>query len=63
LDIELHPVDFSLEKLQLENNKLKAEVEKWQLTTTFWHEKYENCFVVNVMKVITEEPKHRKIKF
>ena len=28
LDIELHPVDFSLEKLQLENNKLKAEVEK-----------------------------------
>lgn len=26
LDIETHPVDFSLEKLQLENNKLKADL-------------------------------------
>jgi transcriptional regulator with XRE-family HTH domain len=28
LDIESHPVDFSLEKLQLENDKLKTAVEK-----------------------------------
>lgn len=35
LDIELHPVDFSLEKLQLENKKLKAEVEKWQMTAAY----------------------------
>ena len=26
LDIESHPVDFSLEKLQLENDKLKADL-------------------------------------
>jgi hypothetical protein len=26
LDIESHPVDFSLEKRQLENNKLKADL-------------------------------------
>jgi transcriptional regulator with XRE-family HTH domain len=55
LDIELHPIDFSLEKLQLENDKLIAEVEKWQLTTSYWHEKYENRFVGNLMKVIIEE--------
>ncbi len=63
LDIELYPVDFPLEKLQLENDKLKAEVEKWQMTATYWHEKYENRFVGNVMKVIIEEPKRRKIGF
>jgi transcriptional regulator with XRE-family HTH domain len=63
LDIESHPVDFSLEKLQLENDKLKAEVEKWQMTATYWHEKYENRFVGNVMKVITEEPERKKIGF
>lgn len=63
LDIESHPVDFSLEKLQLENNKLKVEVEKWQMTATYWHEKYENRFVGNLMKVITEDPERRKIGF
>lgn len=63
LDIELHPVDFSLEKLQLENEKLKAEVEKWQMTAAYWHEKYENRFIGNVMKVITENPERRKIGF
>lgn len=63
LDIELHPINFSLEKLQLENDKLKAEVEKWQMTAAFWHEKYENRFVGNVMKVITGEPERRKIGF
>lgn len=63
LDIKLHAVDFLLEKLQLENDKLKAEVEKWQMTTTYWYKKYENRFVGNVMKVITEEPKRSKIGF
>ena len=63
LDIELHPINFSLEKLQLENDKLKAEVEKWQMTAAFWHEKYENRFVGNVMKVIIGEPERRKIGF
>ena len=63
LDIELHPINFSLEKLQLENDKLKAEVEKWQMTAAFWHEKYENRFVGNVMKVIVGEPERRKIGF
>ena len=63
LDIELHPVDFSLEKLQLENEKLKAEVEKWQMTAAYWHEKYENRFIGNVMKVITENPERRKSGF
>ena len=63
LDIELHSVDFSMEKLQLENEKLKAEVEKWQMAAAYWHEKYENRFVGNVMRVITEEPERRKIGF
>lgn len=63
LDIELHPVDFSMEKLQLENEKLKAEVEKWQMAAAYWHEKYENRFVGNTMKVITEEHERRKIGF
>lgn len=63
LDIEFHPVDFSMEKLQLENEKLKAEVEKWQMAAAYWHEKYENRFVGNVMKVIKEEPERRKIGF
>jgi transcriptional regulator with XRE-family HTH domain len=63
LEIELHPVDFSMEKLQLENEKLKAEVEKWQMAAAYWHEKYENRFVGNVMRVITEEPERRKIGF
>jgi XRE family transcriptional regulator, regulator of sulfur utilization len=63
LDIELHPVDFSMEKLQLENEKLKADIEKWQMAAAYWHEKYENRFVGNVMKVIAEEPERRKIGF
>lgn len=63
LEVELHPVDFSMEKLQLENEKLKAEVEKWQMAAAYWHEKYENRFVGNTMRVITEEPERRKIGF
>lgn len=63
LDIELHPVDFSMEKLQLESEKLKAEVEKWQMTAAYWHEKYVNRFSGNVMRIITEEPERRKIGF
>ncbi|GAB2641913.1 hypothetical protein GCM10027035_39810 [Emticicia sediminis] len=63
IDIELHSVDFSMEKLQLENEKLKAEVEKWQIAAAYWHEKYENRFVGNTMRVITEEPERRKIGF
>ena len=63
MDIESHPIDFSLEKLQLENYKLKSEVEKWQMTAAYWQEKYENRFAGNVMKVITEEPESRKIGF
>ncbi len=63
LDIGVHYVDFSLEKLQLENEKLKAEVEKWQMAAAYWHEKYENRFARNAMRVITEEPERRKIGF
>ena len=63
LDIKLHPVDISLEKLQLENEKLKAEVEKWQMAAAYLHEKYENHFAGNVMKVITEDPERKKIGF
>ncbi len=63
LDIELHPVDFSMEKLNLENEKLKAEVEKWQVTAAYWREKYENRFSGNVLRIITEEPERRKIGF
>jgi transcriptional regulator with XRE-family HTH domain len=63
IDIELHSVDFSMEKLQLENEKLKAEVEKWQMAAAYWHEKYENRFARNVMKVISKVPKRRKIGF
>lgn len=63
MDIELHSVDFSMEKLQLENEKLKAEVEKWQMAAAYWHEKYENRFIGNTMRVITEEPERRKIGF
>ncbi len=63
MDIELHPVDSSMEKLQLENEKLKAEVEKWQMAAAYWHEKYENRFTGNVMRIITEEPERRKIGF
>ena len=63
LDIELHRIDFSMEKLQLENEKLKADVDKWQMMAAYWHEKYENRFVGNVMRVITEEPERRKIGF
>ena len=63
MDIELYSVDFSMEKLQLENEKLKAEVEKWQMAAAYWHEKYENRFAGNVMRVITEEPERRKIGF
>jgi XRE family transcriptional regulator, regulator of sulfur utilization len=51
----------SIEKL--ENEKLKAEVEKWQMTAAYWHEKYENRFVGNTMRVISEEPERRKIGF
>jgi uncharacterized protein (DUF2237 family) len=43
--------------------KLKSEVEKWQMTAAYWQEKYENRFAGNVMKVITEEPESRKIGF
>jgi len=53
----------NIEKLQLENEKLKAEVEKWQMAAAYWHEKYENRFVGNTMRVITEEPERRKIGF
>lgn len=63
LDIEFHPVDFSMEKLQLENDKLKAEVEKWQLAAAYWHEKYGNRFVGNTMRVISDEHERRKIGF
>lgn len=63
LDIELQPVDASMEKLQLENEKLKTEVEKWQMTAAYWHEKYENRFAGNTMRVVTEESERRKIGF
>lgn len=63
MDIELHSVGFSMEKLQLENEKLKSEVEKWQMAAAYWHEKYENRFTGNPMRVITEEPERRKIGF
>lgn len=63
LEIELQSVDISMEKLQLENEKLKTEVEKWQMTAAYWHEKYENRFVGNSMRVITEETERRKIGF
>ena len=63
LEIEFHLVDFSMEKLQFENEKLKIEVEKWQMAAAFWHEKYENRFAGNIMRVITEEPERRKIGF
>lgn len=63
LDIKLQSVDDSIEKLQLENEKLKTEVEKWQMTAAYWHEKYENRFVGNSMRVITEETERRKIGF
>lgn len=63
LDIELQSVDASMEKLQLENEKLKTEVEKWQMTAAYWHEKYENRFVGNTMRVVTEEQERRKIGF
>ena len=63
LDIELHSIDFSVEKLQLENEKLKSDVEKWQIAAAYWREKYENRFVGNVLKLITEEPERRKIGF
>jgi transcriptional regulator with XRE-family HTH domain len=53
----------SLEKLQLENEKLKVEVEKWQVMAAYWREKYENRFVGNVLRIVTEEPERRKIGF
>lgn len=63
LDIDLQPVGFSMEKLHLENEKLKAEAEKWEIASTYWREKYENRFVGNVLRLITEEPERRKIGF
>ena len=51
------------EKWLLENDKLKAEVEKWQITAAYWREKYENRFVGNVLRIVTEEPESRKIGF
>ena len=63
LDIDLQPVGFSMEKLHLENEKLKAEAEKWEIAATYWREKYENRFVGNVLRLITEEPERRKIGF
>ncbi|AFK04086.1 helix-turn-helix domain protein [Emticicia oligotrophica DSM 17448] len=53
----------SSEKLQLENDKLKAELEKWQVVAAYWKEKYESRFAGNVLKIITEEPERRKIGF
>lgn len=63
LEIELQSLDFSMEKLQLENEKLKAEMEKWQVMAAYWKEKYENRFVGNVLRIVTEEPERRKIGF
>ena len=63
LEIELQPLDFSIEKLHLENEKLKAEAEKWEIAATYWREKYENRFVGNVLRLITEEPERKKIGF
>ncbi len=51
------------EKLHLENEKLKVEVEKWQATAAYWREKYENRFAGNVLRLIKEEPERRKIGF
>ncbi len=53
----------NMEKLQLENEKLKSDVEKWQIAAAYWREKYENRFVGNVLKLIAEEPERRKIGF
>lgn len=52
-----------VEKLHLENEKLKAEAEKWEMAAAYWREKYENRFVGNVLRIITEEPERRKIGF
>jgi XRE family transcriptional regulator, regulator of sulfur utilization len=53
----------SVEKLHLENEKLKAEAEKWQIAAAYWREKYENRFIGNVLRIVTEEPERRKIGF
>jgi len=53
----------NIEKLHLENEKLKAEAEKWQIAAAYWREKYENRFVGNVLRIVTEEPERRKIGF
>lgn len=65
LGVELQPVDFALEKLQLENEKLKADVEKWQLAAHYWREKLEQQRLLgDLLRLGTQqqEPKEERKK-
>lgn len=53
---ELQPIDFTLEKLQLENEKLRAEVEKWQLAAHYWREKFDQQRLLgDVLRLTTQQ--------
>lgn len=56
MGVELQPVDFALEKLQLENEKLKADVEKWQLAAHYWREKFEQQRLLGEVLRLANQP-------
>ncbi|UTA69606.1 MULTISPECIES: helix-turn-helix domain-containing protein [Emticicia] len=63
MGIDLQPVDFSMEKLQMENEKLKSEVEKWQLAAHYWREKFEQQRLLgDLLRIGTQQPQEERQK-
>ncbi|PLK45437.1 helix-turn-helix domain-containing protein [Emticicia sp. TH156] len=63
MGIDLQPVDFSMEKLQMENEKLRSEVEKWQLAAHYWREKFEQQRLLgDLLRIGTQQPQEERQK-
>ena len=63
MGVDLHPIDFSMEKLQLENEKLKSDAEKWQLAAHYWREKFEQQRLMgDLIRIGTQQPHEERQK-
>lgn len=63
MGVDLQPVDFSMEKLQLENEKMKSDVEKWQLAAHYWREKFEQQRLMgDLIRIGTQQPHEERQK-
>ena len=63
MGVDLQPIDFGMEKLQMENEKLKSDVEKWQLAAHYWREKFDQQRLLgDLLRIGTQKPEEERQK-